>query len=331
MNYKQIRESLWRWAGFPTTDGRQDNLTQEIREAINQAQNECFILTPFWWFNLERWTISVVGSTMSYEIDDWCRMPTRVWVEGDSAGPVDFVSPEETDRQGLRSTSFFEAADGPYQFTFKEVRKTATATFVGNTVVGNTVFTRTSGDAIANTWVGKRIAVNGEPVDYKVTAVNTSANTVTVDKAYVPMLVESEGTTAGGSNTTAGTLLVSPGPAWQLDFTPMPSAAATVYVWGAARERYLTADSDIPELPERWHEAIVLLAKRRLAAYLRRPLEEQGALKSEAREMLDKMKKIDLPMGGARRMTYESGFKSKYSPMRNYRPANDVYPEYRGR
>ena len=106
----------------------------------------------------------------------------------------------------------------------------------------------------------------------------------------------------------------------------MPSDSETVYYWGNARPRYLSANTDVPELPEDWHEVLVIGGQRRMAKLLRRSVEEQNVLKGEYEHLLKKMRKVDLPMGGARKMTYQSSFKSRYTPRRSYRTANDVYP-----
>jgi hypothetical protein len=330
MNYKSMREAVWRWMQLPTTDGRQDNILQEIREAINDAQNEIIFSTQFWWFNIRKWSLSVVANTTSYELDDWCRLPTRLWLEGVDAAPVDFISPQETDRQGLRSTSFVEGSDGPHTYTIREFRQTASYSIVGNTVVGNTIITRSSGDALVAAMVDKRLRVNGESPDYKVTAINTGANTVTVDKAYQAVLAQSDGTTGSGSNTTAGVIEISPGPVWRLDMVPTPSADRTVYYWGVSRPRYMTEDYHVPEIPEEWHKAIVALAKHNMAPLVRRTLEEKESLRIDAERMLSKMRKADMPSGGARRLYYESSFKTQYAPIRSYRLPNDVQPYTRG-
>lgn len=330
MNYKQIREAIWRWAGFPTADGRQDNLLQEIREAINATNADVFMSTPFWWFNIQKWSVSVVAGTTYYTIDDWCRLPTRIWVEGDTAGPLDFLSPEEVDRQGLRSTSMVQTGDSIRTYTMKEMRRTALYNCVGNTVASNTTFTRTSGDALVDAMVGHRVRVNGEPVDYKVVSVNSGANTFVVDKPYQSMLSLSEGTSGASSNTTAGTFEFSPGPVWQLEIMPSPSESKTVYVWGNARERYLTEDTDIPEIPEGWQEVLVIGTKRRVAAAFRRPLEEQQALAGEFAHYINKMRKVDMPIAGAKQLYYESAFKTRPPLRTTWGRPNDVYP-YGGR
>lgn len=330
MNYRQIQEALWRWAGFPTADGRQDNLLQEIREAINNTHHDVFLSTPFWWFNIQKWTVSAIAGTSYYTVSDWLRLPTRIWVEGDTAGPLDFLTPEEVDRQGLRSTSQTQTGDSIRTYTMKEMRRDPLYTVVGNTVVGNTTFTRTSGDLLVDAMVGLRVRVNGEPVDYKVESINAVANTYVVDKAYVPMLSLSEGTTGAGSNTTGGTMEFSPGPVWQLEIMPVPSESKSIYVWGNARERYLTADTDVPEIPEGWQEVMTIGSKRRLANSLRRPMEEQQALAGEFAHYINKMRKVDMPVGGAKQLHYESAFKTR-PPLRTmWNRPNDVFP-WRGR
>lgn len=324
MNYKGIRESLWRWMQLPTADGRQDNILQDMREAINNAQSEIMFSTHFWWFNLHKWTLDIVAGTTSYELDDWCKLPTRLWMEGDNAHPVDFLSPQEADRQGLRSTSFVDGSDGPFRYTIREARWTAAYSMVGNTVVANTTVTRTSGDSIVAAMVGKRLRINGEPVDYKITGVDTGANTLTIDKAYQAQLVASEAITGTGTNTTGGIIEISPGPVWRLDMLPTPSVAATINLWGVAKLRYMTEDYDVPELPEEWQEAIIVAAKRKLCPLLRRPIEEQQMYSGEFEKLLHKIRKVDMPVGGAKRVYYESSFKG-----RTYYPANDVYPDRR--
>jgi hypothetical protein len=324
MNYKQIREGIWRWAGFPTADGRQDNLLQEMREAINHTHSHVFLKTPFWWFNIQKWTVPIVAGTSYYTVSDWLRLPTRIWVEGDSAGPLEFISPEECDRQGLRSTSMVQAASSLTNYTMKEMRRTPLYTCVGNTVVGNTTFTRTSGDAIVAGMVGTRVRVNGEPVDYKVLSINT--NTVVVDKGYQPILYQSEGLTAAGSNTTAGTFEFSPGPVWQLEIMPVPSESETLYVWGNARERYLTDDTDVPEIPEGWQEVITIGTKLRMCDAFRRPAEEKAQLAGLFEHMINSMKKVDMPVGGAKRLYYQTPFAVQSTMRRNLGRPNDVFP-----
>ena len=301
MNFKAAQEALFRDLGLQTSAERKAWQVQEVRDALNWSLSNIFTKCLYWYNFVRTGTLSFVSGTSGYELGDDCLMPICLWKETDEADKLWFITPEEADRLGLRSTSLYTAAGEPYNYTSMQGRHTASKETVVN--VSGTAVTYVSGDAFADADVGKRVRINGESADYYVSA--HSAPNITLNRGYVaPATGEaafSEVTTA-----TSVTLEVSPPPVRKIEIVPAASEAITIKYRYSRRPKYMLADTDVPDaLEEEYHQLWVDHARCKIQKFIK-DKEAYWIYKKEADAQIIELRSRNVSQMDTAQMRYEA-------------------------
>lgn len=267
MRFLDMQKELRHWMGKPDNNALTNALLQEIRDCLNQSMDFIKQQAPFWWNDVETQDISVVAGTALYDLSDWTYVPLDYWVEGDVPHHLQYLSPHRVDMLGLRGTNMQEGTYGPYKFTFAPSRKTSTLSGTCDVTEGGTTVTNGSG-TFTTAMSGKRIRFNGEEEDYVFTRTSNTAGTI--DRAYRsrrPKAGTDANSLASAYNPTLTGIAfdISPGPVWQAEFRPTPTAAITVKLRYLKRWARMINDNDVPtNMEERHHHMLLDCAKMKL-------------------------------------------------------------------
>jgi hypothetical protein len=312
MNFQAAQETLFRDLGLQSSSERTAWHVQEVRDALNWSIDRIMTRAVYWYSFVRTGSITIVNGTSSYELGDDCIMPISFWRQGEEPDKIFFISPEEVDRLGFRSTSAYSAQGRAEQYTSMQGRFTASKTVVCSTISGTTC-TRSSGDSFASTDVGKRVRINGESPDYYITAIVEEPNACTLDRGYV---ARASGEDAFAEVTTASsaTVEVSPGPVRKIEVVPTPATADTAYYRYARRWKYLLANTDVPDaIEEQWHWVWIAGAKLQIKAFLEKP-ELYALYKAEFEQGVAEMKSRNMPAMDGPQARYEAAFEQNRWP-----------------
>jgi hypothetical protein len=324
MNYGMISESLWRYLGLHSAGQRPDYLRQEIMENVNAALDELYGRTHWWWHYLDYTSLAITAGTSAYELSDYCRLPIGLKLGGDDEDFINFCHFEQADRMGLRQTSYVQSSSGPFMWTWTPSRRTAEETGTCTVSDANTTVTVANTITLATTDAGKVCRINGEPADYLISSVNTTANTLVIDRAYRSPRA-GKGTSDTGTNRSGVKFEISPGPVWKVELLPTPASNMTVYYRFARRHRYLLADTDVPEIDRAWVHLLEIGAKRNLSRYVQESDSEKYTLAFE--RGLEQMRKSNVPNAGPGQVYYQSPVTRRVAPWPGGRSSyNDVFP-----
>ena len=313
MNFQAAQEAIFRDLGLQTSSERIAWQVQEVRDALNWSLDRIMTRTGYWYTFVRTGTISIVSGTSGYELGDDVLMPICFWRQGTDPDKVWFISPEEVDRLGFRSTASYPANGRACQYTSMQGRFTASKTVVCSTISA-TLCTRTSGDLLAATDIGKRVRINGEAPDYYITAVAGDLTTCTLDRGYVAR-ASGEADFAEVTTASSATIEISPGPVRKIEVTPTPGTADTGYFRYARRWKYMLANTDVPDaLEEHWHWLWIAGARLQLKAFIEKP-EIYGIYKGEFEQGVQELRSRNRPVIESSSLRYEAGFMQNRWPV----------------
>lgn len=274
MNFGDLQEDVFRFIGENDSSLRKNFLIQQVRDDINRAMDDIYMSSAYLWHMVREGTLSVVPGTDTYALNDYCVKPLSFWTADQYAHKVAFLSPRDSDRNGLRNSTLTGVEVGPWHLTWtpptSSAYKSGTSSDTLVLVEGSTAVTKSAGTAWATaTDVGRIIKFNGQDEDY-VVAATPSSNSLTLDKPYRSRLTGT-GTSGTGTVPSTPTWEITPSGTYQIQLLPAPASAKTLYYRYVARPRRLIQDSDRPELPGQFHHLISLSAIMRTARYLEDP------------------------------------------------------------
>jgi hypothetical protein len=272
MNFGDLQEDVWRFIGVNDSTLRHDYLTQQVRDDINRAIDDIYMSASYLWHMVKEGTIDVVSGTSTYALNDYCIKPLGFWTADTYAHKIGFLSPRDSDRNGLRNSTLTGVEVGPWHLTwapYASAYKSGTSADGLVLTEGGVAVTKSGGTAWSSTDVGRIIKFNGADDDYKI-ASYVSANSITIDKPYRSRLV-GVGTSGVGTVPVAPRWEVTPAGTYQVQFLPTPGSSKTVYYRYVARARRLISDDDTPELPGQYHHLISFGAILRTTRYLEDP------------------------------------------------------------
>jgi len=260
----------------------------------------------YWYTFVRTGTITIVNGTSAYELGDDCLLPLSFWRQGQSPDSIKFISAEEVDRLGFRSTATWSAQGRAEQYTSSQGRFTASKTVVCSTISGVTL-TRTSGDSFATADIGKRVRINGEAADYYIATITASPNACTLDRGYVAR-ASGEATFAEVTTASTATVEISPGPIRKIEIVPTPATADTAYYRYSKRWKYLLANTDVPDaLEEQWHWLWIIGAKLQIKAFLEK--ESMYAIyKGDFEQGISELRAQNMPTQDGPQARYEAVF-----------------------
>jgi len=306
MNFQAAQEALFRDLGLQSSTERIAWQVQEVRDALNWSVDRIMTRALYWYTFVRTGSITIVNGTSGYELGDDCLMPLSFWRQGEQPDSIKFISAEEVDRLGFRSTSSYSAQGPAEQYSSMQGRFTASKTIVCSTISG-TLLTRSSGDSFATTDIGKRVRINGEAPDYYITAIAATPNTATLDRGYVAR-ASGEDPFAEVTTATTATVEVSPGPVRKIEIVPTPATGDTAYYRYARRWKYLLANTDTPDaIEEHFHWVWIVGAKLQIKAFLEKP-DLYGIYKGEFEQGITEMKARNMPTQDGPQARYEAAF-----------------------
>jgi hypothetical protein len=305
MNFQAAQEALFRDLGLQSSTERIAWQVQEVRDALNWSIDRIMTRAMYWYTFVRTGSITIVNGTSGYELGDDCLMPLSFWRQGEQPDSIKFISAEEVDRLGFRSTSAYSAQGPAEQYSSMQGRFTASKSMT--CTASATTLTRTAGDLFASVDVGSRVRINGEAPDYYITEITTTpSNTATLDRGYV---ARASGEDAFAEVTT-GTVAVevSPGPVRKIEIVPTPATADTAYYRYARRWKYMLANTDVPDaIEEHFHWVWITGAKLQIKAFLEKP-ELYGIYKGEFEQGVSEMKARNMPTQDGPQARYEAAF-----------------------
>lgn len=265
MNFNQLQETVWDVLGVQSSGDRRDCTLQAVKRGINSALVETArAVTQMGYLTREK-SITLVPGTNVYYLDDWCRQLRSLYTVDGSAHKVNMRIENIADHEGLRnSTLAISGTTGPYDAIAWERPTTALKSgTVGAIAEGTTAFTKTGGDALDSTDVGRMLRINGEDNDYVISAI-VSADACTIDRAHRGFLT-GNGTTGAAASYTNKKWEVSPAGRIGIRLLPSSSEGGTLYYRGIFRPKMLVNADEVPELPSEFHDLIWKGALRYMA------------------------------------------------------------------
>lgn len=283
MNFGNLEEKCWQFLGCHDTANRIDWRRQEIRDAINSAQDEITSAAPFLnelvresYFDVVTGVVEGTAEVLLivtptaprtgkiYTLSDWCRRPLSFWTEDSTAHKVEMKWPRSFDRDGSRNSNLAPLSVGPFNLT-PHPRSSAAGTTDASVSASEASTSITAAQAAASD-VGKMVRLNGEDSDYKITVVTSpgAAATLTTDRAIRGRLT-GLGTTGVGADYSAIGAVISPPGRYRIFMNPAPTATQTLYYRYMAYARRLVNPTDVPELPVEQHHLLWKGALRMIA------------------------------------------------------------------
>lgn len=329
MNYGDIQGYIQRHMGHPTSSIIEDQVRQEIRDAVNAAMDEAIAeMQPYFWAHVKESSISVTSATDIYTLNDRCIIPLTFWTADERARKIDFIDPREMDRNGLKnsnaSQSYAEAITWYEPTTTAGSSGDAGATAGISITSGTTAVTKTGGTAFASTDVGKLLRINNE-IDIPISAY-TSANAITLERAYLGRIDGTDQDNSPASLTQVAWQISPPG-RYRVRIPPAPTVGETIYYRYARAHAPLLNSTDIPDLPAKYHMILVWGALANISLYRKDP-QSHGEYFARYQRLLDKMKREnDDSVGSRTKLTYESTFNRAML----YRPIDSDYGRRYGR
>jgi len=256
MNFRDIQRQVFWNMGRPDETALQDHERQQVKDAINFSfDNIIADVQPYLWHHLRISTIAVVSGTAEYTLNDRCLQPLSFWTQDDKARQIPFVDPGMVDADGTKNTN--ATSSWPEQFSWYPPTTEAGSSGTGDTLAvtsGGTAVTKAAGTAFASTDVGKVIRLDGE-AEFVIKAV-AGDNALTLASAYVGRLSGVDTTNTPGSLTDAEWQISPPG-RYRVQLNPAVTESETVYYRYVQKHSRLVSDTDVPDLPERYHTLLV--------------------------------------------------------------------------
>lgn len=291
MNLGDMVEAVFRMAGKHDTSQRMNCDRQEIIDKLNYAQLDLAMQAPYV-CNLRReGSIAIVNGTTTYALDDLCEYPLDFKVVGVSNDyRLVGINPQ---RGYMESARFLvQGPDGPFEFlTGPRSTTAAFSTTLDDAVAegGTTLNFETSGLTAA--LIGRRVEFQGESGDYRVASVS-DANTLVLDRGVRARMTGRATTGVGTGYADHAPVKIGPAGCITITPRPAPTAAATWKYLYVKRPDWLGYDTDAPEIPHQYHEALVAFAS---AAYLKYQgnLEKAAGFQGDYQRAADKLMKRD--------------------------------------
>ena len=281
MNFISLQEKCWEVLGSYDNSDRPDYRRQQIRDAINQAQDELANNRATYRRLVRENMITMIPAQATYILDDWTRYVLELYTTGIAAHKVEMLLPRYADRSGYRIPVYGYGQFAPYHYT--QAPKTPNALYSGATATvaaNGTVVTLTDGAAAVAaslatggvSMVGRMLRLNGEDGDYRIVTVTPATPpTVTVDRPVMPRISGPgfNNGVGGGMAVQTGACVYSAGGfagnPWQvsppgrlsLQLLPAPTIGATTWYYRCvASPRRLLNDTDVPEIDDDFHHLL---------------------------------------------------------------------------
>jgi hypothetical protein len=320
MNYGDIQGYIQRHIGHPTSSIIEDQVRQEIRDAVNAAMDEAMAeMEPYFWWHVKESSISASSATEIYTLNDRCLSPLNFWTEDSRARQIPFIDPREMDRNGLKNenaTQSYADAITWYETTSSAGSSGAAGATAGISITsGTAAVTKTGGTAFTSADEGKLLRINDE-IDIPILTY-TSANALTLERAYVGRISGTDQDNTPGSLTQVAWQISPPG-RYRVKIPPAPAAGETIYYRYARAHAPLLNNSDIPDLPAKYHMILVWGGLANVALF-RNDAQAHEMYFVRYQRLLDKMRREnDDALGSRTKLTYSSALNKIYL----YRPVD---------
>lgn len=329
MNFGDIQGMIQRHIGHPTASLIEDQVRQEIRDAVNAAMDESMAeMEPYFWWHVRESTISASSATEIYTLNDRCLAPLNFWTEDPRARQIPFIDPREMDRNGNKNDNASQAyADSItwYEPTTSAAKSGAAGETAGISITsGSTAVTKSGGTAFESTDVGKLLRINNE-MDIPISEY-TSANAITLERAYVGRIAGTDQDNSPSSLSQVAWQISPPG-RYRIRIPPAPSESETIYYRYAQAHAPLLNDTDIPDLPGKYHMVLVWGGLANVSLY-RNDQAAHEIYFGRYQRLLDRMKREnDDALGSRTKIPYSSTF----NQVRLYRPEDADWGRRLGR
>lgn len=309
MNFGDLQESYRRFLGFPISTEVPDWQTQQIKDDLNHSLDEIVNSTQYLWHHVRESTFATVDGTSTYNLNDFCIKPLSFWTEDSTAHEIAFIDPREVDRNGAKNSNAAYVTTGPFEISWYPATSTAGSSAIAgstgiDTTEGSAAVTKSGGTAWASTDVGKSIRINGEDMDFTVSAF-TNANSITISRLYRARLT-GVGQTGVGSALDNKSWEIQPPGIYRVQIRPTPTAAKTIYYRYVKRHSRMLNTDDVPDLPDRYHQAILDGAILRSAKFAENPDAYQLYSRRWDESVLMMIKEDRIDMAMRTQLTYAS-------------------------
>jgi hypothetical protein len=259
VNFLDIQRHVFQFMGRTDETLLQDWERQQVRDDINLSMDEALAeMEPYFWRHMRESSFTTTAGTGVYTLDDRVVTPTSFWTEDTRARHIPFIDPREMDINGnknsVASTSWADLITWYPGTTSAGSSGAAGATAGVSVSNGATTVTKSGGTAFASADVGKLIRLNNE-IDIEIASV-TNDNELEITQAYRGRL-SGTATTNSPGNLSQVAWEISPLGRYRIQTRPAPSESETVYYRYARKPDRLLNDTDIPDLPEKYHNLLV--------------------------------------------------------------------------
>mgnify|MGYP001565850289 CR=1 FL=1 len=317
MNLGDMVESVFRMAGKHDASQRLNCDRQEIIDKINFAQLDLAMQLPYACNMRREGTLSIASGTTTYALDDLCAYPLDFKCIGVSNDyRLTGINPQ---RGYIESARFLtQGPDGPLEF-LTGPRSTAAviSTELDDAVAEAATSINIEASGLTSAHVGRRVEFQGESGDYRIASISDT-NTAVLDRP-VRGRMTGRGTTGVGTGYADNTP-VRIGPAGCITITPRPAPTSSV-TWNylyVKRPDWMQTGTDIPEIPNQYHEALVSFACAQYLKYLG-TLDKAVAYQADYQRSVDKMMKRDQDDVPDRKPVNSTGVNFGFGRGRNYR------------
>lgn len=249
------------------TGNRRNWRLQEIKDGVNTVIKRVARAAPYLFDLTGESTLTIIGGTSVYQLDDYCYRPLSLWTEDANAHKLMARWPRNADRDGSRNPNMAYPSSGPWQYVWQPrnapIKSGASGATTGaSATAGTTTITLgASATALVAADIGRMIRLNGEQADYKIVTIGAAGRVPTVDRPIQGRIQVAQ------ADLTDGVAAAYTNVRWDLGHpegfrlkilpaVPSSTPSMTVYYRYIIVPRIMVNNDDTPPFPEEYHDLI---------------------------------------------------------------------------